>query len=841
MIEKQCIKMEKMEVKPSYLKRCIIIQSPLVQLNTPYPSGAYLKSFFSNYNERISCDLYNNHDAGTFRGGNYNRESGNSRGGHFSSVKWIDASNLLFHRIFSPEGLRHIFDSTENKALKMANEAEKNKNDDGVGEATAYNLRRYLMQKDAWISWIDRIKAILGCETFSDGSEFSGRRKISGRELCHEFIYSPFAPRGSRMENYLADLEQNFGRQPTIDDARFLASFALADLSDYITAIYDSNFSLIRYAEHLATSEKDFSKFERALESPILKDFLEPLISEINKDIKDDKDDKDKIPAGADDKHTLFCISVPFAGCFAPALSICRTLRSDYGDKAIISLGGGYINTELRGIQEKKLFDYVDFISYDRGYGSYIDLINSDFARDGREYYKTAYLHDGKIINTADRDKANKDEKDIKDKQDAIAVLEEKCTLATFPDYSDIDFSLYPRLADDANPMHRIWSDGSWLKAYMAHGCYWHKCAFCDTTLDYVCSYKRLDCKKLYAHLSEQARKTGIYGIHFVDEACPPRSLVEFASENTTVPSTKSQGRLTFWGNIRFEKSFTRDIADFLSYGGLIGVSGGIEIATGSGLEKVNKGTDLESLIGACCAFKEAGILVHAYMIYGFYSESTQDTINSMEVLRQMFEAGLLDGSFWHKFVLTKHSTLFTEWKEGKHPDLKPILDIDVSDADNKHKPWFAQNDIHFEGEEKYEKFDYGLNLALNDWMHGENLTRPVQTWFNFPVPKPSIPRDYIEHFINKYEEKKNREHNDFSSFCTDTTPYRWIGGKVISDDRKIMWHYFGQLVEMNMNDVNCAKKIATSLNDDNLRELCGHLSAKQYRKLRENGLVKIC
>ena len=97
---------------------------------------------------------------------------------------------------------------------------------------------------------------------------------------------------------------------------------------------------------------------------------------------------------------------------------------------------------------------------------------------------------------------------------------------------------------------------------------------------------------------------------------------------------------MTFWGNIRFEKTFSRDIADFLAYGGLIGVSAGLESATGNGLTKIHKGTDLDSIVSACCAFKEAGILVHAYMIYGYWNETPLDLINSMETLRQFYDNG---------------------------------------------------------------------------------------------------------------------------------------------------------------------------------------------------------
>ena len=60
-------------------------------------------------------------------------------------------------------------------------------------------------------------------------------------------------------------------------------------------------------------------------------------------------------------------------------------------------------------------------------------------------------------------------------------------------------------------------------------------------------------------------------------------------------------------------------------------------------------------------------------MIYGYFGETEQDTINSMETLRQLYAAGLLDSCFWHKFVLTRHSRIYSEWKEGLHKNLNPF------------------------------------------------------------------------------------------------------------------------------------------------------------------------
>jgi radical SAM superfamily enzyme YgiQ (UPF0313 family) len=248
-----------------------------------------------------------------------------------------------------------------------------------------------------------------------------------------------------------------------------------------------------------------------------------------------------------------------------------------------------------------------------------------------------------------------------KEEDPDLQAYEVSLTRKIVPDYQDIDLSRYPRLADDQNPMHRLWSDGAWIKAYLAHGCYWHRCAFCDVTLAYIKGFCMVDTENLYHGLYIQAEQQGVYGIHFVDEAAPPRSLRDFALLNCRGRIPESHRRsLSFWGNIRFEKNFSRDIADFLAYGGLLGVSGGIEIATGDGLQSVCKGTDIMSLVHACAAFKEAGILVHAYMIYGYWDETPQTLIDSMETLRQLFAEGLLDSAFWHKFVLTRHSRLLS-------------------------------------------------------------------------------------------------------------------------------------------------------------------------------------
>lgn len=747
-----------------------IIQPPLVQLNTPYPAGAYLSAFFRN--------LYKKNNI-------------------HSKVIWYDFSEELFHIVFSGKGLTKLFEISSEKALKTADKAEKSGDDE-----PAFQLRRYVSESGLWCCWIDKIIAIV-CGSWGS------------HEYVHEFIRSAHVPRGMRMEKYLSMLERN----PSADDAEILASLALADIADYITAVFDNNFSLIRYAEAIAGSISSFSDIEKQLDAPVLSVFYEQLLSE-------------KIPSL--NEKTVFCISIPFPGTFTAALYTAQYLKKHFGKNAVIGIGGGYVNTELRNLHEPKIFSYIDFVSYDRGYGSFISLFNAGFFKEneknifnGKEYYKIKYCLNGKIIGNSDTEKSSEFSAEIK--------LENDLTKQIIPDFSDIDFSVYPHLADTTNPMQRIWSDGTWMKVYLAYGCYWHRCAFCDTSLEYVKGYCLTDIQTLYKGLRIQAAQTNVYGLHFVDEACPPAALKQFALLNCA-----EEKRFTFWGNIRFEKTFTRDLADLLSYGGMTGVSAGIEIATGDGLNAVNKGTTLENIVGACCAFKEAGILVHSYMIYGFWNQSEQDLIDSMETLRQFFAAGLLDSAFWHKFTLTKHSTVYKEWEQGKHPDLKPVFSA---------KDSFAENEVQFEGENESEKYGNALNVALENWMNGEKINKPVKDWFDFKMPEPSIKKNFIDTLIKKYENNRDLQFSENSP----ESRYIWLGGKPFlvnsKNGKQLCWSYMGNLLYADVISEKIEKttdffnKIKLDVSDKFIfsgKDAKDILGRKLFSELRGKGLCKI-
>lgn len=765
------------------IRSVYIIQPPLVQLNGPYPSGAYLASFFR-------MDVF-----------------GGAKPG---SVRWIDANNRFFRYLFCARGICALFDACSAAALAEADALESagqsavgplksgaaagSAADREASESRAYWLRRFVSERDSWTVWIDCIVRIL-CG--------------SGREESHSFVRSPYAPRGPRSEAFLASLETD----PSPDDSRMLATLSLEDLADFVTEAFDSEFSLVRYAESLASSVRSFADIEKALGKPVMREFLEPCVRELLAEIAAAEGPGSSCASDAG-PEILFCVSVPFPGSLAGALATGRLIKEAFGSRAVVSMGGGYVNTELRSCTAKDLWKYVDCLSFDRGYGGYLALLRGLSPGRRRDDAVPRMLFC----------------------PEELAETERKLTGAVAPDYSDIDFSLYPRLADDPNPMHRLWSDGAWIKAYLAHGCYWHRCSFCDVTLDYINAYLPVGTQNLYRHLRTQCLSRNVRGIHLVDEAAPPRALRDFALENLQASrEDPAGGLLSFWGNIRFEKTFTRDLADLLAAGGLAAVSGGIEIASPEGFKAVDKGIDLEHLVAVCAAFKEAGVLVHSYLIYGYWNEDAQGVADSAEVMRQLFAAGLVDSAFWHKFVLTRHSRVYAEYEQGLHRGAKGLEPVD-SPGD------FADNDLRFKGEDASSRYTTPLDAALSAWMSGDGLDKPVRAWFPFPMPAPRIAPALIETYIDAYEKKRDIERN---ASCDPAARYVWLAGKPVlaSSGTELVWRHLGEETRLKVDAplgsaiVEALARNTASASDSSALKA---LPRAVFRVLRHNGLVKI-
>lgn len=552
------------------------------------------------------------------------------------------------------------------------------------------NIQRILALKEDYISTIDDVILFL-----------QGKRPT----LAHLISKREFLPEASRFAQ-IDDLTWAFGTMGTQDMAKHIATMYLEDLSDLIKATVDEHFGFSRYAEWLGRSAASFDELYSALQQEysyldhILINLLEKKMSDV--------------------KPELVAISVPFPGNLYTSFRCAQWIRKHYPNTKI-AMGGGYPNTELRSLSDPRVFEFYHFITLDDGEAPIEILIEHLHGKKTvHELKRTFTLIDGKV--TYMNDKACSDYK-----QSQVGT----------PDYSDLLLDRYISAIEVVNPMHSLWSDGRWNKLTMAHGCYWGKCTFCDISLDYIKLYEPVAASLLVDRMEELIKQTGQNGFHFVDEAAPPALMRALALE-----IIRRRLVVSWWTNVRFEKSFTRDLCLLLRSSGCIAVSGGLEVASDRLLNLIQKGITVAQVAKVSKHFTEAGVMVHAYLMYGFPTQTAQETIDSLEMVRQMFETGVVRSAFWHLFTMTAHSPI------GLEPAKFNVRKI------NNTVGSFANNDIdHLDPSgADHERYGVGLKKALFNYMHATCFDYPLQKWFDFKVPKISIPSDYIRKAIEEPE-----------------------------------------------------------------------------------------
>jgi hypothetical protein len=191
---------------------------------------------------------------------------------------------------------------------------------------------------------------------------------------------------------------------------------------------------------------------------------------------------------------------------------------------------------------------------------------------------------------------------------------------------------------------------------------------------------------------------------------------------------------VSWWTNIRFEKSFSKDLCHLLKASGCIAVSGGLEVASDRLLELIDKGVTVEQVAKVTRNFTEAGVMVHAYLMYGYPTQTVQETVDSLEMVRQLFEVGVLQSGFWHQFAMTAHSPI------GLNPEKYGVF------KETEEIGTFANNDINFKDSTgiDHNQFSFGLKKSLYNFMHGICFDYPLQDWFEFKIPSTTIPDDFI-------------------------------------------------------------------------------------------------
>ena len=683
-----------------------LVLPPLTQLNTPYPSTAYLAQFL---------------------------------GQHGITSQQHDLGLALVLRLFSRDGLTRVFDT-----LAQADELPE-------------PAWRALALRDA------HLRAVEPVMRFLQGKDSA---------LAPRILDTPFLPMGPAFEH--ADVT-DFGSLGTHDAARYLATLYLKDLANLVTATIDPGFGLARYQHHLALGAQQFDPlYERLHRSTLVDELLDELIADID--------------------APVVGLSVAFPGNLYGALRIGRAMKAR---GATVLMGGGYVNTELRDVDEPRLWEFVDALTYDDGEGPLLAFL--DWHGGGEDRRHRTRTRDG-LHNAPVK----------------------RVPFTPAGDYGELPLGDYLQLIDTLNPAHRLWADGRWNKLTLAHGCYWRKCSFCDVNLDYIQHYETTSASALVDHMERLIEQTGQRGFHFVDEAAPPKALKAVALE-----LLKRDLGVSIWGNIRFEKAFTPDLCRLLAAAGLIAVTGGLEVANERLLERIRKGVTVPQVARAAAAFRDAGVMVHAYLMYGFPTQTVQETVDSMEMVRQLFQADLVNSAFWHRFVLTRHAPIFQEQDT-----------FNVVVPPQPHSA-FAANDVPHDDPTgaDHDRFDDVLVRSLHAWMRGHDLERPVHTWGK-RLPRTTVEPGFIERAVSEPQPAGER--------------LVWVGSGVLHVREGLELHMVDGVAE-----IACDEAVAEWLDDVITRAKPGgaairfkdvatsfpgdwHAFAEQWSDVRQAGLLLV-
>ena len=626
--------------------RVLSVIPPMTQLNTPYPSTAYLTGFLRS------------------RGVDAVQE---------------DLALKLVLRLLSPAGLDDIRTCAERLPKKQ---------------------RTPLVQ--GFLTHFARYRTTVG-PTIAF---------LQGRDptIAHRIASRTFLPEGPRFDSLDAYVDPDdpdggdplgwaFGALGQTDRARHLATLYLNELADILRDAVDARFEFVRYAESLALSQPTFAPLAAALAAPptLVDEYLRALTLE----------------AVARHAPQVVLVSTPFPGSVYGAFRIAQAIKAAHPDIVTV-LGGGFANTELRELSEPRVFDYFDYVTLDDGELPLLALLEHLQRKRGKSRLVRTFVRDA-------------DTQAVR----YVNLVEPDVPFAEVgtPTWDGLPLDGYLSVLDMLNPMHRLWSDGRWNKLTVAHGCYWKKCSFCDVSLDYIGRFDGAPAALLVDRIEAIIAETGQTGFHFVDEAAPPKALRALAEE-----LLRRGVAISWWGNIRFEKSFTPELCQLLADSGCIAVSGGLEVASDRLLKLMKKGVSVEQVARVTHAFTEAGVLVHAYLMYGFPTQTVHDTVDALEYVRQLFAAGCIQSGFFHRFACTVHSPV------GMNPQEYGVQLVPLPPIS------FAKNDIGFIDPTGVDHDSLGkaLNKALYNYMHGIGLDTDVREWFAERVPRPRVARHFI-------------------------------------------------------------------------------------------------
>lgn len=652
----------------------LLITPPFTHIGSPYPATTYLTGFL--------------------------RSQG-------VAVYQMDLSVGLLLDLFSESGLMSI----HKILLKTFGRATKKK----IPEPVAVFLENYekylravgpavafLQEKDPKLAlqlsrreFFPPNMRAMGVEGYEKSIALTKLEGLIGLKALKQFQKTAYFSQGE-------PLDFIFGALGQYDQARYFSSLFLENVARVIEFGLDPFFKLDGYAKEFAEFPS-FTPIREQLEEGT--SFVEEMLREkVRRAIKKHK-------------PQIVGVSVPFSGTLFSAFRVAQFVKQI--DKNITTvMGGVFVNTHLRPLNDPRVFDYFDSVCFDDGEMPLLQIIKHKQGKDSKEkLVRTLICEEGQVVLMSNPQ--------IQDISHARKVC---------PDYAGIDLKQYLSFMILSHPAHTPWDLGQWNKMALAHGCYWKKCAFCDTQLDYVKRYDPDVINHIVNHIEGIIEQTGSRGFHFVDEAIPPALILSLAQR-----LIEKKIKITWWGNIRFEKAFTPEVIRVLAQSGCVGITGGLEAVCPRLLQLINKGMSLEQMARVMKNFSRAGVFVHAYLIYGVPTQSKQETVDALEYVRQLFKEKCLHSVYWHQFLLTRYSTI-SQYPEKFKIRILPQRTPNFMQYTLKYKEITPQN---------HSRYEASLKLATYNFMQGTGLDTPAQQWFKkIKMPKTKVSGHFIRRAI---------------------------------------------------------------------------------------------
>jgi radical SAM superfamily enzyme YgiQ (UPF0313 family) len=651
--------------------RVLLVNPPISDPSGPYPSICYLAGFLDTLG--ITADL-------------------------------ADASLMLMLRLFSRSGLQAL-----HQEITTRIEAKTIVLDPGV-QAFLAHFQEYVSTVDTAIACLQgtELGAVAranrpGYFPTAVNAPAAWAQATSRNVQNYDALLGGLTPaQRARIASMPRPFQFAFGTLGEIDEARFRASCVIGDLAHVIQTAIDPEFTLDGYADRLPDDSPTFAPLGARLEQP------PGLIDRLTDDISGE--------LWRAHRPDVVGLTAPFPGSVYGALRLARRFKM-LDPQVRTVLGGGWVNTNLRDLTDAGIFSYVDFITLDDGerpLQCLLEMVKGERTED--QLLRTWVRRGDRVVQINGATEA-----DVPFVRTGV------------PTYRGLPLREYLTLRSATNMRPRI-GGRRWNKLTLAHGCYWKKCAFCDTQLDYIGRYEPASLDVTLARIRSLIAETGESGFHFVDEAMPPALLERFAER-----LIGDELQIAWWGNVRFDRKL-ESIAPLLAKSGCIAITGGLEVASDRLLALMQKGVSLDQAARVTHALSQSGMNVHAYLIYGFPTQTAQETIDALEYVRQLFEAGCLHSIAWHRFMLTKFSPIALDPArfsiQIRPQELNPFCNC-VLQYDEP-------------GGIDHDQFKSGLEEAAYTYMAGLGWDRPVESWFPTGVPKTTLAPDFVARLISR-------------------------------------------------------------------------------------------